>query len=219
MRPAALTARYRCILVQRKVCSALLQYLVYKRSTWRRCRSPKMTTWSRHSRRSEQPFRMPILPRRAWRSGPVTNAHGLIRGELGEEFVIGDTSGGCEAGSRRGFLFGSPRQSPLLDDLKERYGNRLRVSILDVTNAKEIVSVVEGAFDALGKIDFAVSNAGYIMVGTQKKRSCQGLSACLIPISWEASYSRKPLFLTCASRAVAESCKSRASRVRWPILA
>ena len=53
----------------------------------------------------------------------------------------------------------------------------------------------------------------------QKKRSCQGLSACLIPISWEASYSRKPLFLTCASRAVAESCKSRASRVSWPIRA
>ena len=52
-----------------------------------------------------------------------------------------------------------------LDDIKERFGNRLRVSILDVTNPKEIVSVVDDAFVAFGKIDFAVSNAGYIMVG------------------------------------------------------
>jgi NAD(P)-dependent dehydrogenase (short-subunit alcohol dehydrogenase family) len=61
------------------------------------------------------------------------------------------------------------RKPSALDDLKERYGNRLLVSILDVTNAKEIVSVVDGAFDALGKIDFAVSNAGYIMVGAAEE--------------------------------------------------
>jgi hypothetical protein len=36
-----------------------------------------------------------------------------------------------------------------LDELKERYG--LRVSILDVTNPKEIVSVVDEAVIILGK--------------------------------------------------------------------
>jgi NAD(P)-dependent dehydrogenase (short-subunit alcohol dehydrogenase family) len=61
------------------------------------------------------------------------------------------------------------RKPSVLDDLKERYGNRLRVSILDVTNPKEIVSVVDEAFDAFGKIDFAVSNAGYIMVGAAEE--------------------------------------------------
>ena len=61
------------------------------------------------------------------------------------------------------------RKPSALDDLKERYGNRLRVLILDVTNAKEIVSVVDQAFDAFGKIDFAVSNAGYIMVGAAEE--------------------------------------------------
>lgn len=61
------------------------------------------------------------------------------------------------------------RKPSALDDLKERYGNRLRVSILDVTNQKEIVSVVDEAFDAFGKIDFAVSNAGYIMVGAAEE--------------------------------------------------
>lgn len=61
------------------------------------------------------------------------------------------------------------RKPSALDDLKGRYGNRLRVSILDVTNPKEIVSVVDEAFDAFGKIDFAVSNAGYIMVGAAEE--------------------------------------------------
>jgi NADP-dependent 3-hydroxy acid dehydrogenase YdfG len=35
------------------------------------------------------------------------------------------------------------RKPSALDDLKERYGHGLHVSILDVTNAKEIVSGVE----------------------------------------------------------------------------
>jgi len=61
------------------------------------------------------------------------------------------------------------RKPSALDDLKERYGNRLRVSILDVTNPKDIVSVVDEAFDAFGKVDFAVSNAGYIMVGAAEE--------------------------------------------------
>jgi NADP-dependent 3-hydroxy acid dehydrogenase YdfG len=61
------------------------------------------------------------------------------------------------------------RKPSVLDDLKQRYGNRLRVLILDVTNPKEIVSVVDQAFDAFAKIDFAVSNAGYIMVGAAEE--------------------------------------------------
>jgi NAD(P)-dependent dehydrogenase (short-subunit alcohol dehydrogenase family) len=36
-------------------------------------------------------------------------------------------------------------------------------------NPKEIVSVVDEAFDAFGKIDFAISNAGYIMVGAAEE--------------------------------------------------
>jgi NAD(P)-dependent dehydrogenase (short-subunit alcohol dehydrogenase family) len=59
------------------------------------------------------------------------------------------------------------RKPSALDDLKERYGNR--VSILDVTNPKDILSVVDEAFDTFGKIDFAISNAGYIMVGAAEE--------------------------------------------------
>jgi NADP-dependent 3-hydroxy acid dehydrogenase YdfG len=61
------------------------------------------------------------------------------------------------------------RKRSALDDLKESYRERLRISILDVTNPKEILSVVDEAFDAFGKIDFAVSNAGYIMVGAAEE--------------------------------------------------
>ena len=61
------------------------------------------------------------------------------------------------------------RKPSALGYLQVRYENRLRVSILDVTNPKEIVSVVDDAFDAFGKIDFAVSNAGYIMVGAAEE--------------------------------------------------
>jgi NAD(P)-dependent dehydrogenase (short-subunit alcohol dehydrogenase family) len=61
------------------------------------------------------------------------------------------------------------RKPSALGYLQERYENRLRVSILDVTNPKEIVWVVDDAFDAFGKIDFAVSNAGYIMVGAAEE--------------------------------------------------
>jgi NAD(P)-dependent dehydrogenase (short-subunit alcohol dehydrogenase family) len=61
------------------------------------------------------------------------------------------------------------RKPSALGYLQVRYENRLRVSILDVTNPKEIVSVVDDAFDGFGKIDFAVSNAGYIMVGAAEE--------------------------------------------------
>jgi len=54
-----------------------------------------------------------------------------------------------------------------LDGLKERYENRLRVSILDITSPKEIVSVVDEAFGAFGKIPG--SNAGYLMVGAAEE--------------------------------------------------
>jgi NAD(P)-dependent dehydrogenase (short-subunit alcohol dehydrogenase family) len=66
-------------------------------------------------------------------------------------------------------LVATVRKPSALDDLKERYGSHLRVAILDLTDAREITSVVDQAFDAFGSIDFAVSNAGYIMVGAAEE--------------------------------------------------
>src|SRR5258708_11131140 len=95
--------------------------------------------------------------------------------EVANNWLITGTSSGfgrtlTELALERGDnVVATVRKPSALDDLKERYGNRLRVSILDVTNPKEIVSVVDEAFDAFGKIDFAVSNAGYIMVGAAEE--------------------------------------------------
>lgn len=61
-------------------------------------------------------------------------------------------------GDRVAATLRSPRQ---LDDLAERYGNRLWVRQLDVTDAQRLRDVVDEAFADLGKIDVVVSNAGY----------------------------------------------------------
>jgi NAD(P)-dependent dehydrogenase (short-subunit alcohol dehydrogenase family) len=95
--------------------------------------------------------------------------------EVANTWLITGTSSGfgralTELALERGDnLVATVRKPSVLADLKERYGNRLRVSILDVTNPKEIVSVVDEAFEAFGRIDFAVSNAGYIMVGAAEE--------------------------------------------------
>jgi NADP-dependent 3-hydroxy acid dehydrogenase YdfG len=76
--------------------------------------------------------------------------------EVAKNWLITGTSSGfgrtlTELALERGDnVAATVRKPAALDDLKQRYGNRLRVSILDVTNAKEIASVVDEAFDALG---------------------------------------------------------------------
>jgi NAD(P)-dependent dehydrogenase (short-subunit alcohol dehydrogenase family) len=111
-----------------------------------------------------------------FRKEPIMTANKIQRSsEAAKNWLITGTSSGfghtlTELALKRGDnVAATVRRPSVLDDLKERYGNRLRVSILDVTNAKEIVSVVDEAFDAFGKIDFAVSNAGYIMVGAAEE--------------------------------------------------
>jgi NADP-dependent 3-hydroxy acid dehydrogenase YdfG len=58
------------------------------------------------------------------------------------------------------------RKPSALDDLKERYEDRLDPRCY---KPEGDLSVVDEALDAFGKIDFAVSKAGYIMVGTAEE--------------------------------------------------
>ncbi|CAJ1587464.1 SDR family oxidoreductase [[Mycobacterium] wendilense] len=53
------------------------------------------------------------------------------------------------------------RRPEQLDDLAQRYGDRLWRRALDVTDAAAVRAVVHEAFAALGRIDVIVSNAGY----------------------------------------------------------
>jgi len=57
------------------------------------------------------------------------------------------------------------RQVAALDELKARYGDRLWIASLDVTDTRAVHQVVDRAFADLGRIDAVVSNAAYALFG------------------------------------------------------
>jgi len=63
------------------------------------------------------------------------------------------------------------RRRGSLDDLKAKYGSELHVLTLDVTDAAQIRSIVREAFEVLGRVDIAVSNAGYGLFGAAEEVS------------------------------------------------
>lgn len=66
---------------------------------------------------------------------------------------------------------GTTRKMDAMDDLKEKYGDRLWLNPLDMTDTAGIQRVVSEAFAALGKIDVIVSNAGYGLFGAAEELS------------------------------------------------
>lgn len=63
------------------------------------------------------------------------------------------------------------RKPEALDDLKALHGESLRIATLDVTNDEAVRQVVGAAFDAMGRIDVVVSNAGYGLFGAAEEVS------------------------------------------------
>jgi NAD(P)-dependent dehydrogenase (short-subunit alcohol dehydrogenase family) len=63
-----------------------------------------------------------------------------------------------------------------LDDLSERYGDRLWRAELDVTDTTRLRDVVRRAFAELGRIDVVVSNAGYDVIGLAEELSDEQIS-------------------------------------------
>jgi NADP-dependent 3-hydroxy acid dehydrogenase YdfG len=55
------------------------------------------------------------------------------------------------------------RKPEVLNELKAKYGDKLWIAQLDVTDIQSIKSVVNKAFTELGQIDVVVNNAGYAL--------------------------------------------------------
>ncbi len=63
------------------------------------------------------------------------------------------------------------RRTGALDELKVRYGDRLWVASLDVTDTAAVRRVVDRAFDEMGRIDVVVNNAAYGLFGAAEEVS------------------------------------------------
>lgn len=61
------------------------------------------------------------------------------------------------------------RKIGALDDLKARYGERLWIAPLDVTDTDAVRRIVGSAFESMGRIDVIVSNAGYALFGAAEE--------------------------------------------------
>ena len=66
---------------------------------------------------------------------------------------------------------GTVRKLDAMSDLKAKYGERLWLANLDMTDLPAVRSVVEKAFAELGMIDVIVSNAGYGLFGAAEELS------------------------------------------------
>lgn len=60
------------------------------------------------------------------------------------------------------------RQLEAIDELAERYGDRLWIRALDVTDTGRLRSVVDEAFADLGRIDVVASIAGFGTIGLER---------------------------------------------------
>lgn len=68
-------------------------------------------------------------------------------------------------------VVGTLRRTGALDDLASSYGDHLRVLELDVTDTAAVRATIRKAFDAMGRIDVVVSNAGYGLLGAAEEVS------------------------------------------------
>jgi NAD(P)-dependent dehydrogenase (short-subunit alcohol dehydrogenase family) len=62
-------------------------------------------------------------------------------------------------------LVATARNPAQLADLAERYGDQVRTVALDVTDEQAANSAINAAFEAFGRLDVLVNNAGYGDVG------------------------------------------------------
>lgn len=85
-------------------------------------------------------------------------------------FVTGSSTGLgralVEVLLEKGFRVSATARKPAsLDDLKKKYGGQLLCPELDVTRPEQVRMAVQQTLDQFGRIDVAVNNAGYGLIG------------------------------------------------------
>ncbi|CAB3761883.1 SDR family oxidoreductase [Paraburkholderia humisilvae] len=63
------------------------------------------------------------------------------------------------------------RRPHALDELQQRYGNRLTVETFDIRNTERVQQTINSVATAWGKIDVLVNNAGYVLRGAAEEVS------------------------------------------------
>ncbi|PZR26461.1 MAG: short-chain dehydrogenase/reductase [Citrobacter freundii] len=86
-------------------------------------------------------------------------------------FITGSSRGfgrvWTEAALKRGDkVAATARTLESIADFKEKYPDSVLTLSLDVTNAAQVRSAVQQAFDHFGRLDIVMNNAGYSLVGT-----------------------------------------------------
>lgn len=86
-------------------------------------------------------------------------------------FITGSSRGfgrvWTEAALKRGDkVAATARTLESIADFKEKYHDNVLTLALDVTNAAQVSSAVQQAFDHFGRLDIVMNNAGYSLVGT-----------------------------------------------------
>ena len=115
-------------------------------------------------------------------------------------------------------VVGTVRDTGKVTDLLERHPETFHAEVLDATDPPAVHQVVDRSFARLGRIDVAVSNAGFGLFGAAEELTDEQVDHMIATNLTGRSSSSAPPYRTCVSRAPAASSRSPPTTARSPFL-